>query len=211
RTQVNFRKDDFAKSSRSREMNLATLRRPLMAFGAVMASLFISLIVESSVYKSRLAETNVALEKAVRGFFGQLSGSAVKTYMSNTSTLKASIKKELDKERDLAKLLGPNPHSPVDFLKELSASVPKDVVVDMIQYQVGSSASAPFSATDDSTASLTFLVTNPQMAEKLAGAVGGKLSGVQRGKMEEVPGVEGTPPKWKITFTGKPTGDSYGK
>ena len=84
--------------------------------------------------------------------------------------------------------------------------------------------------TEEGNASLTFLVSNPQMAEKLATLLGAKLEGIQRSKTEEItvtppepvaaaspaPGAPpATPPapmkRWKITFSGKPTEDAYGK
>ena len=207
---INFRKADFAKQARSREFNMDTWRRLLMASGAVLACFFGSLIVQSQVYKTQLTDVDIQLEKNVKSFFGGLSGSAVKTYMASTSTLRNSVNKELTKQRDVAKLLGPNPHSPLEFLKEVSSTVPKDVVVDLIQFQVGSAPTAPYSATADTTASFAFLVSNPQVAERLATLLSSKISGLQRGKMEETTASDGTK-KWKITFTGKPSEDAYGK
>ena len=80
----------------------------------------------------------------------------------------------------------------------------------MTQFQVGAAPSSPYAPTAESNASLTFLVANPQMAERLSSILGGKLSGMQRGKMEESTSSDGTK-RWKVTYTGKPTEDSYGK
>lgn len=207
---ISFRKGELAKQGKSRELNLAALRKPLTALGAVLACLFASLIVQSSVYKSRLQETDTQLERSIKSFFGAVSTSAVHTYMNNTSTLRSSVNKDLAKQRELGKLLGPNPHSPIEFLKTISAAIPKDVVVDMTQYQVGASPTGAFSPDDTGTAALTFLITTPQAAEKLARILGSKLSALQQGKPEETAAPDGSK-RWKVTFSGKPTEDSYGK
>jgi general secretion pathway protein L len=207
---INFRKGEFSKQGQTREFNFSQLRKPLMALGAIALCFFTSLAIQSHVYKSRLQDTDAQLERAVRSFFGSVSTSAIKNYMASTESLKTSVKREINKQKELAKLVGPNPHSPTDFLRDLSASVPKDIVVDMTQYQVGASPAVPYSSTDDGQATLTFLVANPQMAERLSATLGGKLSGMQRGKMEEATASDGTK-RWKIGFTGKPTEDSYGK
>lgn len=208
---INLRKGLFAKQGRAREMNLATLKGPMIALGAISACLIGSLVVQSRVYESRLKETNSQLERSVRSFFGQISPSGIRTYMNNTTSLRNAINQELGKQREMSKLLGANPKSPTQFLKEMSVAVPRDVVVDMTRFQVGSAPTQPYSAQDGGSASLTFLVTNPQMAEKLADILGKKLTDVQRSKMEEVTATDGTAKRYKITFSGKPMEDAYGK
>lgn len=207
---TNFRKDEFAKVGRARGLNLENLRRPLLAGAAVTASLIVSLLVESSIYRSRIQDADAQLEKSLRSFFGTISGSAVRTYLSNTETLKSSINKELSKQRDLSRVGEPNPRSPLDFLKTLSAAVPRDVVVDMLEYQVGAAATASYAESQAQTVSLTFLVPNPQLAERLASVLSPRISGLQRGKTEETTAPDGTK-RWKIQFTGQPNEASYGK
>lgn len=208
---INFRRGDFAKQGASRKVDFKSLRKPMLAFAAVAFCFFTSLLVQSQVYKGRLEETDAQLEKSVRSFFGSISTSSVSNYMRNTSALKSSITKEITKQKDLARMVGPNPHSPSDFLKELSLAVPKDVVVDMTQYQVGAAPATPYEkSASEAQATLTFLVSNPQVAEKLGGILGNKLTGLQKGKMEETKASDGTQ-RWKITYTGKPAEDAYGK
>ena len=206
---VNLRAGEFAKSKRGRELNLTALRRPLQAVGAITFCLVLSLFVESRVYRARLTDTDAQLEKNLRGFFGQLAGSAVRSYLANTGELRKSINRELGRKRELSQLFAPNPRSPLEYLKELSSHVPKDTVVDMTVFQVGAAPASPYKTNDDATVSLSFLVNNPQMADKLTSQLGPKVSGLERSKMEEtsVAGVK----KWKITFTGKPSGETYGK
>ena len=211
---INLRKGDLGKLGRSKEMSMAALRKPVLATAAVLGSLVLSLMIQSSLYKSRINTVDTQLEKSVRSFFSQISGqisnSAVKTYMANTSTLRSSISKELGKQRETAKLLGPNPHSPTIFLKQLSAAVPKDVVVDLTQFQVGAAPDAAYGAVDPGSTSLTFLLATEQSADRMSSILSSKISGLQKTPVEQVAGPDGSGKRWKITFTGKPLEDAYG-
>lgn len=209
---INFRKDGFSKTSRTRELDLRAFKKPMMALATVAVSLVLSLAVQSAVYKKRLTSTNAQLEKSIRIFFGQVSSSSLRSYMSNTAVLRTAINKELGKHRELNRLLGPNPRSPLDFLNTLSSTISKGVVVDLTDFKAGISDTDSFLSSDHTPeASLAFLVSNPQVAEKLAILLKTKLSPFERGKMEETTATEGNPQKWKISFSGKPTEDSYGK
>lgn len=200
---INFRKGDFAKINKSRQLDLHALRKPLISLATVLGILFVSLIVQASVYRSRLATADKLLEKNVRSFFGQIANSAMKGYLSNPKSLKTAVNRELNKQRELGKLFGVNPNSPLNFLSSLSASIPKDIVLDLVSFHSGTPTAEPFSHTDTST-SLSFMVANPQIAEKLGNILNNRISNMQRGKMEEVASADPTGKKWKITFSGKP-------
>ena len=88
---INFRRGEFSKSSQTHEMNLASLKKPALALGAVLGSFLISLLVESTVYKDKLQDVDAQLEKNVRSFFGQISGSAIRTYLTITDSLRGAI------------------------------------------------------------------------------------------------------------------------
>jgi general secretion pathway protein L len=209
---VNFRKGEFAKETRAREFNLEALKKPLIAAGCVAASLLLSLIIQSMVYKSQLKTADVQLEKSIRAFFGQISSSALRTYVANTNSLRTAVQKELSKQREINRLFGPNSRSPLDFLNYVSKIIPKDIVVDMDLFQAGIGPSESYVAGDQNqTSTLSFLVANPQVAEKLNSVLGTKLSSLQRGKMEEVAIPDSGEKKWKITFTAKPPEDAYVK
>jgi general secretion pathway protein L len=208
---INFRKGQYAKIGLTRELNMESLRRPLMAVGAIALCFFVSVIAQTSFYSSRITETNSALEKSVKSFFGSLSNSAVRTYMSNTSTLKSSVAKELKKQRELNELSTPNPKEPLGFVRELSSAIPKDLVVDLTKLSLGAAPTESYLSNADSSASLTFLVGKPEMVDRLSSIMTGKLSGLQKTKVEEVPGPGGEGKRWKITYTGKPTEESFGK
>lgn len=224
---INLRKGFFAKRGLARELNWEAFKKPAIATGAVLASLFASMFVQSQIYDKRIVEANTQLERAVRGFFGTVANSAIKTYIASPKTLTDSINKELGKQREINKLAGTNPRSPIDFLKDLSASIPKDTVVDLVRYQVGAAPAKPYSPDEAGLASLTFIVSNPQMVERLQGLLQDKMEKLERGKVEEVaaagaaPAADGSPAatqgqgapvqKWKVTFTGKPLEAAYGK
>lgn len=211
-TAINFRKGEFAKHGKTRELNFKVLKKPLIATGIVLTSLLLSLTIQSSVYKAKMTTTNALLEKNVRNFFGNPSSNTLRTYMSNTTTLRTAIQKELTKQRELSKLFGPNPRSPLEYLQLLSKSIPKDVVVDLSLFQAGVPVADSYvNGTTASATQLTFLVSNPQNTEKLSTILADKMSGMQRGKTEETT-IEGeAQKKWKATFSGKPVEESYGK
>jgi hypothetical protein len=205
-TPINFRKTEFAKQGRAVNFNLKLLKKPMIAAAIIAVSLLSSLIIQSSVYQSRLASTNSQMEKSIRAFYGgQIASSAVRSYLTNPSALRSSVKAELNKQREMSRLLSPNPRSPLDFLAQLSTSIPKSIVVDLVNFQSGTPTNEPSAAKSPPSASLTFLVSNPQMAEKLASTLTPRLGNMKRGKMEEAGGAEGAGKKWKITFNGIPS------
>ncbi|NBU20359.1 hypothetical protein EBS43_02925 [bacterium] len=206
---INLRKGEFAKDSASRALNLKAFRQPLIALSAISVSLILSLIVQSQVYSKRLITADEQLERSVRNFFGQLSSSGIRTYLSNPSTLRASINKELNKYREFSKYISPHPKSPMGFLSRISNALPRDIVVDLVQFQAGISPMDSFHKLDSPfTATLTFLVASPQIAEKLIDHLNKQMSSLQRGKLEEVLTAENIK-KWKITVSGKPNEESY--
>jgi general secretion pathway protein L len=210
---INLRKGILAKAGRSSEFSLGALKRPLWGASIVATSLLISLIVQNQIYSKRIQETDKLLEKSVKSFFGQVSNSALKNYMSNTTSLRSSVNKELNKQRAIAKLVGPNPHSPLNFLQELSRTIPQDVVVDLMHFQVGSAPNQTYAAPGEKpaekSANLSFLVANPQMAERLANLTATKVNSMERSKAEEVTAADGSK-RWKITFTGLTSDEAYG-
>ncbi len=200
---INFRKDEFARGGRQADFNFGMLKGPLTALGAIAACMILSLGFQTASYNRRLTEVDGQLERSMKTFFGTISGGAIHTYLSNTSTLKASVKKELDKQRDLAKLAGPNPKSPLDFLTTVSSAVTKDVITDLMQYQTGAAPATPYSPDAAQTTSLSFLVPNADTASRLEGLLNGKVAGLKREKTEEVTGADGVK-QLRVTFSGKP-------
>ncbi len=206
---INLRRGELARGGRTRDLNFAVLKKPLIAAGVLAAVLTGALMDQSNLYRTELEEVDTQLERGIRTLFGGLGSSVVRNYIASPSMLRNNIERELNQEREQAKLLSSNQHSPLAFLRELSSSIPKDLVVDMTQFQVGSSPASPYSQTESGEASLTFLLNSPQSADQLAGILDSKLSGTQRSNVEQVTLPDGAP-RWKVTFTGKPNEASYG-
>ncbi|OFZ17924.1 MAG: hypothetical protein A2X94_12860 [Bdellovibrionales bacterium GWB1_55_8] len=205
---INFRKGEFSKEARAQGFRLQNFRWVLTSAGAVLASLFLSLAIQSQVYKSKLADADRQLKRNIQSFFGQISDSAVRTYIASTSTLRSAVSTELEQQRQLNSLVSRDPGSPLEILKDFSSAIPKDVVVDVTEVQVGASPSEPYSPSSERTVRLTLLVSNPQMAEKITSLLSGRISGLEKGKVEEVPGQDGLK-KWQISFSGKlPDGET---
>jgi general secretion pathway protein L len=202
---INFRRGEFAKLARAKKIDLQALRKPLMALSAIGASLFLSLTVQSVVFHSRLETADAQLEKSVRSFFGQVSNSALRNYLSDTTKLKTSVKKELSKQRELARLYGPNPYSPLTLLNDISALIPKNTVVDLSQFQAGISPQDSYQKAEaQSSLSLTFILNNPQTAEQLSHLLSSKVTALKRSEMEEIASSDSPTPQWKVNFNGKP-------
>lgn len=200
---INFRKGDYAKTGRAADLDLSFFAKPLRTLAISAALLLVILGVESTLYDQRLKETNVQLEKTVKSFFGSLSPTALKTYVANTTNLKKNIEAELNKERQIVALLSPNPHSPFEFLKDLSTNIPREVVTDLMRYQVGSIGSDPYTSPTlaESPIELEFWVENPQVAEKLSKTLEGRMKKFQKGQLEDVTTESGVK-KYKFIVTG---------
>ena len=207
---INFRRGELAKEGAGGVFDIETFKGPLISAGVISACLVGSLITESIIYKSKLKKEDVALEKSMRSFFPTMSASSARNFLTSPSKLKDAVQKELDSQREIATLYGPNPHSPMIFLKSVSQGISKDIVVDMVHFQAGA-ADAPYKADAGTEASLTFLVSNAQMVEKLNETLGKYLTGVQKSKTEDVQAPDGSGKKIKVTFTGKPMESAYGK
>lgn len=203
---INFRKGEFAKNGRAAEIDLSLFAKPLRTLAIAAALLLVILGVESTLYDQRIKDTNAQLERTVKSFFGNLSSSAVRTYLSNTKSLNKNIDAELAKERNLVALLAPNPNSPYEFLRDLSGSIPKDPAVDLMRYHVGSSVKTePYSSpgVTNPSVELEFWVKSPETAEKLSRLLEGKLRNAQIGGIEEVPPAgKGGAKRYKFTARG---------
>lgn len=208
---INFRKGALAKPGGMSAINMKVLKRPMIGTGIVLSSLAISLGTESYLYQKKLQEENLALEKSMRAFMPTLSESAAKTYINSPSRLKDLINKELSTQRERAALYGANTHSPLNMLKNLSQQIPKSVVVDMTRFQVGAAADASYKPNNPTDANLTFLVSSPQMVDKLTELMPRILESPKKIGPEDATAPDGSGKKLKVTFTGKPREDAYAR
>jgi hypothetical protein len=89
------------------------------------------------------------------------------------------------KEREMAKLLSPNSNSPLNLLRSLSEKIPKDIIVDLINFDSGSDNVDKFQDNLPLKTSLSFIVSNPQAMSKL-NEILEKNFGLKRGNSEEL-------------------------
>lgn len=200
---LNLRRGDFAKVRQTREMNWANIKGPLTGTSLVLGCLMLSVGIRSSIYQRNLEELDTQFEKSVRAFFGSASKNELRIYMSDREKLKKNVTRELTRARAISKILGTNPRSPIDFLKEISRSITRSTVVDMIHFSAGSSPEKPYDSDAEAQASLSFLLNTPETADKLSQQLSNSIEHVTQGKMEEAPAATGEPKKWKVTFSGK--------
>ncbi len=209
---INFRHGEFAKVSIVQKIDFKILKKPAMSLAAMTASLILSVSIQSFVYDSRLQTTNTVLEKSIKSFFGQITSATLKGYLAEPKKLKLALNKELTKQRDLSRLFGPNPKSPAAFLNQISMAIPKDLVVDLDKFQVGVSSTDSYTKTDAlNSTQLTFTIANPQVAERLTSILSRKMNPIKRGDLEEFTPAGSEVKKWRVSYSGTPTEDAYGK
>lgn len=201
---INFRKKSFAKRGISREFDLSMLKAPLATAAGFAAAALVILGVETTLYEQKLKDVNTQLEKSIKSFFSGLSQSTIRTYLVNTGNLKRNIDGELNKERDIAKLLSANPMAPIEILKVLSSVVPKTVTTDLIQMQLGSSSQTSYTSPEitDPPISLTFIVPNTQTADRLETLFSSKMKDFKKEKIEPYKTNDGQS-HYKITLSGR--------
>ena len=109
--------------------------------------------------------------------------------MSNTSTLKSQVNKELKKQRELSQLSTPEPEGPGEFPArsfELGSQGHRRRH-DSVLARRCSDGELPLERGFNGLAD--FLVAKPEMVERLSNIMTGKLSGLQKSKVEEVHGA----------------------
>ncbi|MBL7715333.1 MAG: pilus assembly protein PilM [Bdellovibrionales bacterium] len=215
---LNLRKGGLSKISENQGNSLAKFKGPLLSLSAVMTCFFFSLAFESVLYRNKITDVNTQLEKSIRNFFGSVSTSAMRNYLASPSSLKKQINSELGKNREMTRLLSPNTRSPIEFLRDLSTSIPKDMVVDVTQFQLGAAAinanpgKVPaFNPTEDHTVSVTVLVSSPQMLERVTALMDQKVASMSKTAPEDAASPFGGPKKLKVVYSGKTKEDAYGK
>ncbi len=184
---------------------------PTLKIGAIALSVvWASLFVQDWVYRSRVDDLNTSLETALRGFLGGASKTVVRGLIEDSDKLKKRVDKAMKERRELEALGGRNPRSPSDFLKSASKAIPSTLVVDLVQFRVGTAADAKFDPQAKTEAELTFLVASPESIERLAKYLESVMSDIKRSPPSEVPSPTGEGKRWKVTFQGNPKDESYG-
>ena len=196
---INFRKGIFSKTNENLNSPIELIKKPLPYLLLTLFVFFVVKSVEYKYYTSKLAETEESLKRSVKSYFGDISDSAARSYMSNIPNLKKTIEKDLTKERELAKLYTPNLNSPLIFLKNLSQKVGKDVVTDLVTFDAGSEYTDKFIENKPIHTSLTFVISNPQLLARLSELLD-KNFALKKGNSETVQ-IEGHK-SFQVTFTG---------
>lgn len=200
---INFRKGQFSKSNQNSHP-MALFLKQIAPFAALVFGVFLfTKMVELKYYEQKLVDLDENLKRSVKNYYGGIADSAVRTYMADPLKLKRTIQSDLTKERELSKLLAQNPNSPLQFLKSISQKIGKDLVVDLVKFEVGTEPTAPYRENAPLAAQLTFQVSNPQQLEKLKELLQ-KNYGLQSGASEEITlkGVK----SYRIPFTGTISG-----
>ena len=170
---INLRKSSFAKINADSISVWELIRKPLPFIAILAVVFFATKSIEYQYYKGRLSDTDDSLKRAVKTYFNVTNGSslsdnATRNYLADPDKLKKTISTDLAKEREMSKLFAPNNNSPFDFLKSLSQKIGKDIVLDMVQFNAGADFMDSYKENRPFKASLTFLVSNPQMLAKLS-------------------------------------------
>ncbi|MBN20636.1 MAG: hypothetical protein CL678_05045 [Bdellovibrionaceae bacterium] len=198
---IDLRQGEFEKGADDQSWSLKNLKYPLLSVGAITLCFFLGTCVESHLYQSRIASQESRLEKAVRQFFGNLGRTAVKRKMKNSRKLKKSVQAEISKYQGLAELTLSNPTTPLRFLKKLSQIVPKNVVVDMTEFSVGTVGSS-FEKGTPGKAQVSFLIHEQEKIPELSSILNGLFVKMTTSKPVKIKLKEKNKDLWKITFSG---------
>jgi Tfp pilus assembly PilM family ATPase len=188
---LNFRKGIFAKINANNNSPIELIKKPLPYLLITLFVFFIVKTVEYKYFSSKLTDTEESLKRSVKNYYsstgssGTISDGAVRSYISNISGLKKKIDGDLAKERELAKLYSPNPNSPFEFLKSMSQKIGKDIVLDMVSFDVGSDYTDKFVDNKSINGTVTFIISNPQLLAKLTEVMEKNFS-FRKGASEEV-------------------------
>ena len=182
---LNLRKGPFSKASASGDSPLEILKKPLPYLLMTAFVFFATKLIETNYYQSRLADVDTQVKRAVKSYYGDISDSAARSYLSNPEKLRKTISGEIERERELSKLFAPNKGSPANLLRSLSEKIGKDVVVDLVSFDAGSDNVDAYVENQPLKVSLSFVVANPQILSRL-GDIVEKNFGLKRGNSEEI-------------------------
>jgi Tfp pilus assembly PilM family ATPase len=200
---LNLRRGDFAKLGAGGFSTFDLIKRPLPYLMILLSILLATKTIEVKYYQGKLADTDETLKRSVKNYFGGIGEGSVRNYLADPAKLKRSIEGDLAKERELAKLLAPNPNSPFDFLKVLSQKIGKDIVLDMVNYDVGTDFTESYKESRPVKATLSFIVGSATSLAKLTDVLE-KNFGFKRGASEEV--AQDGRKAFKVSFNGTPSG-----
>lgn len=208
---INFRKGEFAVKKQEMQLNFSAYRKPLLGLCAVYVCGIASFVAQKSYYESKTEALDAQLERGMQSIFPGISKSATKTYLASPKKLKESIDKEVGSQRELSKLFGSTHKAHLAFLKGLSTQIPRDLVVDMVHFQVGSAPTQPFGADQKHEVEVSFLTKSKDFANRLIQIASRMLDSPIKTGPDESPSLDGKNRGFKITFKGVAKEDSYAK
>ena len=198
---INFSKGR-TKKEKSKIFNKIKQHKAIFQSLSIVLLCFIfSSFVKSGIYEDKVNKADVKLEKSMKSFFGHLSESAVRTYLSSPEKLKRTIRTEVDKQKLIASFLGQNPNSPVSFLNKVSKVIPRSVVLDLVEYKIGVGASKSFNNKEKRKAELIFHLDDNSSAAKVRSGLTTLMLQLKQSQLTEVDGLDGKK-RMKVSFTG---------
>jgi hypothetical protein len=133
---INFRKDEFSKKGSFGAINWKTYKRPMQYIAASLVFVFANLFVQWLILSSRLETQQARVERAVKSVLGTVSPSTMNAYLSSPSTLKSAINKETAKYKENQPVQVKAKISALDILNKVSAAMPKDVIMDVNDFEL---------------------------------------------------------------------------
>ncbi|MCM0605377.1 MAG: pilus assembly protein PilM [Xanthomonadaceae bacterium] len=200
---IQFRKKEFAKAGAKSLINWGAYQTIAWSALSVMVAAFISFNVQIFSYESQIKDLDMKLERSLKDYYGSVTRTQIKAYLSNSVELKNKLQKQINLNRELAKLSAPNPQTPINYLKDISGQLPRSMAADLVHFQVGSSTQSSFIPNVTQEVKVAFQVKSLEMGEKLGQIIGRTLVGVQKLSPEEILATDSSSQVWKFTFTGK--------
>lgn len=133
---LNFRKDEFAKRGGLSAVNLKAYRQPLKYVAATLAFIYVNLFAQWIILSARASRQEAQLERSIKSVMGAVSQSVLATYMRSPTALKSAVTKELAKYKEAPVAPAKAPISALEVLNKVSATVPKDMTLDVSVFQI---------------------------------------------------------------------------
>lgn len=206
---INFRSGEFALSKEPSFLSWTALKRPLSYTALITFVFVISGLVQNTLYQSRLEDVNDQLEKSIRSFFGGISKSVAKNYVNDPNRLRKAVEKNLREKRELAELSTPNPKSPLVFLKNISKKIPKQYIVDVTDFQVGTAASKPFQPKGSTNLNMTMVMLSKESTDTMEKLLKPIVKTLEKSDVREIPSPYNDGKRVSVRFSGEPQESEY--
>ncbi len=198
---LNLRSGSFSKGGQSDSTSVIEQRlqesTPLF-FLALFIFLGVNWV-EKSVYEKKVEMLEDKLKSATRGYFRGVGEGTIKSLMNNPEKLRRTVKDDLQKERDLVRLMAPNPNSPPKILKSISQKLTRDLVLELEEFDTKNIGTSGYVAGEPQEIKLKVNVDNPQILARVTEVLTQNFS-LQAGKSTEI--LKNKRPSYQIIYTG---------